>query len=333
MRRSLWVIPPLLGVVGYFAAASGRSAVASPAGMAAQASERRALPTRSDVAAAIGEVEQAWEAKQNQEVLELGKASPEALREEILRLKQRLSALAEGGDWSTTEELGRRLYAVAGELGKREGAEAIAWLQRTAPDLAAAAMDRWAAVEPDAAFNAIVASDRRGPCGTLALMTLLQGKAEAGSSSLKQACEQVPWELFRDLPGDPFRDNELWIPEDGDLMPWLESGAARELAAQGVALTNLFNLWAKRDPRSALIQSLDWPAEVGPQTRFVFGVGLENPESAEQIRTVLEALPEDQFSKVREVVSKHREKDPTFGDNVVKAFPMLDAADESGKDP
>lgn len=333
MRRSLWVIPPLLGIAGYFAAASGGNAVGSPAGMMARASERPEPPTRSDVGAVLAELEQTVEARRNQEALELSKFSAEALREEILKLKQRQSVLTKDSDWNTVQRLGNRLYAAAQELGKRQGAEAIAWLQGTAQELSAAAMDGWAEVEPQAAFKAIIASDRRGPCRADTLMSLLQGKAEAGGATLKQACAQVPWELFRDLPGDPFQENDLWIPEDADLQPWLESGAARELAAQGVGLTNLFNLWARRDPRSALIQSLDWPPEAGPQTLFVLGVGLDSPESAERIRAVLEGLPEDQFSKVREAVSKHRETNRSFGNNVVEAFPMLDAADESGKDP
>ena len=143
----------------------------------------------------------------------------------------------------------------------------------------------------------------------------------------------MPWELFHYLSEDPFSDNGFWIPEDADVRPWVESGAARELEEQGVSLGNLFSPWARQDPQEALAESLDRPGTEDSPTLFVLGAGFDDPERAKQIRALLEALPAEQFSKVMGVVTKFRERRTQFGDNVVKTFPMLDATKEGKEEP
>ncbi|WP_367873957.1 hypothetical protein [Luteolibacter sp. Populi] len=333
MKWYHWSVPLLLCLAGYFAASAGRP-VAQEAAVATRAADRRAEAVRSDVAAAIGEFNQEWEAAQKQAAAENAAMSVEDLRAKIVKLKQALDAMTEDTDWEIAGECQQRMFAAAGELGRRQGEEAVQWLKTLDRDLASFAMDGWAKVEPEAAFKAIIASEHRGPCSGATLMELLQGKAGAGSAALKQACGEVPWELFRDVPGaDPFGNNGLEIPKDADVRPWIESGAARELAGQGVGLANLFSLWAKQDTEGALIQSLDWPGPGDSPALFVLGVGLDDPERAEQIRALLEALPAEQLSKVTEAVSKFRERRTQFGDNVVKTFPMLDSTKEGEEEP
>jgi hypothetical protein len=326
MKWYHWSVPPLLALAGYFAAGSGQPD-ANGVVLPTLAAERRAEPLRTDMTAALDEFNREWEATQKQAAAEDATMPVEDLRAKLVKLKQAQDALTEDSDWETASDLHNRLYAAAWELGRRQGAEAIPWIESLDPKLLIAAMDGWAKTDPDAALKAVTASDRRGPCSIETLMKLLQFKAAAGGPALKQACGEVPWELFRDLAVDPFGFNGLEIPDNGDVHPWIESGAARDLAAQGVEITNLFQVWATQDPGSALAQALDWPGK-GTPILNVLGVGLKDPERADQIRSLLEALPPDQFSRVSEAVSKYRERRSFFGDDLVKTFPMLQAAKE-----
>lgn len=326
MKWYHWSVPPLLALAGYFAAGSGQPD-ANGVVLPSLAAERRAEPLRTDIAAALDEFNREWEATQKQAAAEDATMPVEDLRAKLVKLKQAQDALSEESDWETASDLHNRLYAAAWELGRRQGAEAIPWIESLDPKLLVTAVDGWAKTGPDAVFDAVIASNRREPCSLGTLMELLQGKAGAGGAALKQACGEVPWELFRDLPGDPFGFAGLAIPDNGEVHPWIESGAERELAEQGVEITNLFQIWATRDPGSALAQALDWPGK-GTPILNVLGVGLKDPERADQIRSLLEALPADQFSKVSEAVSKYREKRSYFGDDLVKTFPMLQAAKE-----
>ncbi|WP_367873959.1 hypothetical protein [Luteolibacter sp. Populi] len=322
MKWYHWFIPPLLGLAAYLAAGEVRPVV-KEAAVPVRAAERRAEPERSDVKGVIGEFKQQWEVVKKLAADEDAVMPVADLRAKTLALRQACETLPEGADRGRVRDLNSRLAAAIRELGRRQGAEALEAIDAENDRQRHAAMAGWAEVEPEAVFKAVIASERRGSCSSDTLMKLLQGQAEAGNAALKRACAEVRWELFRDLPGDPFSNNGLKIPEDAGARPWIESGAARALAEQGVGINNLFHVWAKRDPAAALAQAFDWPGSGRSEIMDVLGAGLNDPERAEQIRAALEALPAEQFSKVTGAVGEYRESRTTFGDDVAKTFPML----------
>ncbi|WP_035614110.1 hypothetical protein [Haloferula sp. BvORR071] len=334
MRRSLWIIPPLLGIAAYFAAAAkSGSGDVPPLATPGKSQERREAPTRGDVSAALAEFKQEWEVQQKQRASENATLSAAVLRDKILALKRTYEALPEDTDWDTSEDFQARMAAAAHELGRLQGGDAAAWIEGIDPELRFAVMAGWAESDPDAAFKAVTASERRGPCAITTLMELLQKKAGAGNAALALACSEVSWELFRDLPGDPFGENSLEIAVTADAAPWIESGAARALAEQGVRIDNLFTRWAGTDPSHALVAALDWPRSSDSEILKVLGVGLKDSAKCDEIRRSLEGLPPEQFAQAAAAVSKYCKRNTQLGSNLASSYPMLISADSAEPPP
>lgn len=328
MKLHLWLIPPLLGIAAYYAAGGGVGARCPQGSEPEEGKVVHESPKRSDVAAALGEFEQEWQALKKETSTEDTRLSAAALRDKIVSLKKALEALPDDSEWPTIEDFRERLAAAARELGKREGGKALAWAESIDPELRLDVMAGWAEADPDAAFEAVVASKRLGPCYGGTLTTLLLGKAAAGNAALAEACDRVPWELFLDMPGDPFADGPLHLPEDADIKPWIESGAARELAEEGMSIPNLFDRWAQVDAPQALEAALGWPRTSEAGIMQVLGVGTKNEAKGDEIRSFLESLPPERFAEVSAAVAKYCERPSLFGDRLASAYPMLISQDK-----
>ena len=328
MKLHLWLIPPLLGIAAYFAAGAGVGARSSRGSGPEEGKLVHESPKRSDVAAALGEFEQEWQALKKETSTEDTRLTVTALRDKIVALKKALEALPDDTDWSTIEDFRERLSAAARELGKREGSKALAWAETIDPELRLDVMSGWAEADPDAAFEAVVACKRLGPCHGGTLTTLLLGKAAAGNAALAEACRQVPWELFLDMPGDPFREGPLHLPKEADIKPWIESGAARELAEEGMSIPYLFDRWAQMDAPQALEAALGWPRTSEAGIMQVLGVGTKNEAKRDEIRSFLETLPPERFAEVSAAVTKYCERPSLFGERLASAYPALISRDD-----
>ncbi|WP_265594011.1 hypothetical protein [Haloferula sp. BvORR071] len=299
--------------------------------MEIRTAERGEVAARSDVAAALGEFEKEWDALRKEAGTENGSLPASGLREKIAALKKALAALPGDTEWSTSEDFEQRLAAAAKELGRREGEEAIRWLETIDPQLCFTAMDGWADAEPDAAFEAVVSSQRPVFCEKDAMLRMLQGKAASGNAAFLAACRQVPWELILGAQRDPFDDAALYLDEKQDIEPWLRSGAALELSEQGVRIRNLFDRWAKIDASEAFQAALAWPRSSDSEILGVLGVAINDQVKGDEIRSLLDTLPPEQFRQVAVAVTKYCKRPSTFGERLASNYPML-ISEDSGKE-
>ena len=263
MKRRYWLLPPLLALAGYLGADAvlPASSVANARQTAAGQREPRPRVT----------VEEALENSPfiPSRDLELAQVPDEELKERIVTLGTALAALQRDDEdfYANDEYLQLRIYDTIHELVRRQKAAACSWIEQSVPELRLIAMDSLATADAEIAWQAIVSSKRRPPCDVSTVTRMLHERAKTDPGSLKQACLQVPWDLFRYCDFTQFRFradyrptiDSFSIPYREDPAPWIESGAARALAEQGMPLEGFFQEWSRRDPIKALEAWGDWP--------------------------------------------------------------------------
>ncbi len=324
MKKSLWLLPPLLAWIGFAVARLGHPSQGDvPTSHHAQ--NRRETSARTDVSRAIAEFQEEWSFLQRSQEDRIEELSNADLRAELLRLLQIRKGFTDDTDWETTESSSERIFALAAELGRRERSAALKWVEETAPDLRGAVMAGWAEADPDAAFQAVVTSTRNEPCDLGTLKELLQRRAEQGNDALKRACLEVPWELFRFRLSDPFSQG-ISLSDDDAVAPWIESGAARALAQEGVHIDNLFYLWGRHDPEAALEAWEDWPNRGEsdfPMTSILAG-GRSDPAQRERVQHALEALPPERLEKIITGMERLGGRNPAYAKTLLSLFPILE---------
>jgi len=299
MRKSHWLMPPLLGAAAFVTMRGVDRAEINDTGTPVVQAKRED-PTRAGVAQALASLDQELEEQRRAGELDLATMDADDLKLQILALKQRMDGFDQETPWDRVESVQFKIRRAACELGKRLKQEGLDWVLEKCPDSARSAMDGIAEVDPSLAFGLVVASERSNPCFRETLMKLLQHQAEQGPTALGRACTEVPWELFyaRD---DPF-ESGFEIPEEADMTAWIQSGAALELAKNGVELTNFFERWATLDPAQALSAWEDWPDnEVNSSTFRVTAIllaGLTSNELASRITAGLQQLPTAELEKL-----------------------------------
>ena len=314
-RSSRRLLPPLLGLGGYLLAGAGAFSPGKASDSAFDLESKTPRQRRvTNLGSELQRLEEEWQYRdqvsaQAQGDDPLSKLSGAELRARIEDLAKQLGALGSDADWELREATGGKIRLALCKLAKLDGQAALEWVDEHFPDGRPIVMESWAAEEPAAALQAVIASKHKPPCSYETLVLLLQSRAEIGPSALREACDQVPWELYcyTEADEDPFEDrNGIQLPEETDLRPWMESGAAEAMASNGVAITNLFALWARQDPEQALARIEDWPdLDPSPDYRLtqILFAGQHGEEIRERIARALEALPPDKRERLAAEVS------------------------------
>jgi hypothetical protein len=313
MKRRYWVIPPLLALAGYFSAdAVMDRRDASRAGAGKMTGGERVVRPKFTMEQALEEYEAEDVAKEPPK-----EPGMEELKQRILDLRKGLAGLSEQ-DEDYGELQGyhyEELESAAYQLGRRERAAGCEWIAEAAPELRLLVFDAWAHEEPEAAWQAIVRSERQPPCDINTLMMMLGKKAQESPHALKQACLEVPWDLFQycdertfDFRVDRnFTSFEPQMSYGHDVQVWLESGAARTLAEKGVPVQGFFEIWSEREPVAALKAWSEWPAtsQHGIQLVGMLSVNVSPDAPAEEIISVLGSLTPELRAEAAEEVKKH----------------------------
>lgn len=324
MRKSYWLIPPLLGTVA-FVTLREFDRVDTTVGGASLVQTKREDRARTGVAEAFAGFDQELEELRRAEEAGLAMMGVDDLKLQILALKEKMDGFHSETPWSLVESTEAKIRRAAFELGKRMKQEGLDWVHAHAPDLAHSTMDGIAEVDPDLALALVSASGQLNPCSTGTLMRLLQQQAEQGPAALGKACAEVPWELFY-AKDDPF-DGGFEIPENADVEPWIESGAALALAKDGVEIPDLFYRWANHDPAQALSAWEDWP-DIG-QNSSIFRVsailhaGQANSEASSRITAGLERLPPTELEKLAAKLAAFKEINGPAATGLQKLYPIL----------
>ncbi|MDB6078565.1 MAG: hypothetical protein JWO82_2312 [Akkermansiaceae bacterium] len=284
-------------------------------------------PLRQDVEAAFQEAAQFRQKIPDREVSDM---DAQQLREVLLKLK----ALYAGDH---IDDMVTACEDAATALGKKEGEAGLQWISENLPPLYQAAMNGWAEVEPDAAFEKVVASQRLNPCSSKALTGLLLRKAGAGPETLATAVERVPWQLFLTAgtgqPGSLVFDPEV---PDVDIRPWIESGVLRKLADQHVGLEDLFTVWSGQDPGGAIAGWVAWseddPRGIDHGLRELLLAGWK---SEKVMALVDQAVANaDPTTRARFIAATHRLEEPGSDFyEIVETFPHLHNLTKSPEEP
>lgn len=313
-----WLIPPLLGLGAYLLAGAG-----APWSSTDQAAPSARTETKlprvhgiKDLSAELQRLEEEWqrqETAKDQHAREntdpFSKPDGAALRARLMELMEQAKSLGEDSDREAREAIGEKITQALRDLARSEGGDALAWVEEHLSDGRLIFMDSWAEVDPEGALQAVIASKRKPPCTYETLSQLLQSRAKDSPSSLREACDRVPWELFchTDAHMDPFEESTgMALPEGADPGPWLKSGAAEAMAKQGVTITNLFSLWARHDPEQALARLEDWPGE-GDSRKYrlnhILFAGSHDEEIRQNIERAMDALPAENRERLVKEVS------------------------------
>jgi hypothetical protein len=324
MRKSYWLIPPLLGTAAFFTLREF-DRVDTISSTASVVQGKRDDRAGTGVAEAFAGFEQELEELRRAEEAGLVTMGVDDLKLQILALKQKMDGFHSETPWSLVESTEAKIRRAAIELGKRLKQEGLDWIHATSADLARSAMDGIAEVDPDLALALVIASGRQNPCSTGTLMQLLQHQAEQGPAALGKACAAVPWELFY-AKDDPF-DAGFEIPENAAVAPWIESGAALALAQDGVEIPDFFYRWATHDPAQALSAWEDWP-DIG-QNSSIFRVsailhaGQANSEAVSRITDGLERLPPGQLEKLAAKLVAFKQINGPAAAELQRLYPIL----------
>lgn len=320
-----WIIPPVLGLAAYLVSAK-QNEVAAGGDATKPVEARREIGTLMDAGLALEEFQKEWEARQKEVKEQTMALSNADLREKILALRKAYLALGENADWGESERLHRLYGDAVRELGKREGGAALAWAMEVEPELRNWVMEGWAKGDPEGAFQAVISSEKLAPCADWTLVELLKGKAAAGDVVLAQACRDVPWELFLDSRTDPFADGILNLAQDEieDARPWIESGAARQLAEEGILIGGLFTKWAELDARGAIENVLDWPRGREVDLLLVLGPGLKDQDKLDELRGLLDELPPEQLERFSDALAGPAlRRSGDFAGKLASGYPIL----------
>ncbi|MCW1916502.1 hypothetical protein OJ996_23140 [Luteolibacter sp. GHJ8] len=333
MKRRLWLLPPLLAVAGYLS--SDAVVAAKQSGDRKEVAKGREREERPRFT-----MEQAME-----ELSGDYQANPGVIIEEVPEedLKQRLLSLGKlredqsqvDRDYYRQKDYYEMEYRLAAyELVERIQREGVEWIEQNLPDLRLIAMQAWAMADPEAAWQAIIHSKRQPPCDPFTLMEALKNRAKANDGTLKQACLEVPWELFSycdyDAVGlrvDPrmYPHHVVSFYSSDELAPWIESGAAQAIASQGLELHGFFESWSRDDAPAALRAWPDWPATSSHARDFAAMLEMyadgETP-NAEIVKILEEYSPEQRAKAAAAITNKGRSKDP-FALDLTRYYPAL----------
>lgn len=324
MRKSHWLIPPLLGAVAFVTTRElDRAEIKDTRTPIVQA--KREGPTRAAVAEAFASVDQEFEEQRRAEELDLATMEADDLKLRILALRQKMDGFDRETPWSVVDGTKAKIRRAAYELGKRLKQEGLDWVLEMYPDSARSAMDGIAEVDPDLAFALVVACERQNPCFTATLMKLLQHEAEQAPAALGKACSAVPWELFY-VNDDPF-EGGLEIPESAAFAPWVESGAALALARDGVEIQNFFYRWSAHDPARALSAWEDWPDTGVNSSTFrvsaILAAGRTSSDVASRITAGLEQLPPGELEKLGAKLGAYKQINGPAAAELESLYPIL----------
>jgi hypothetical protein len=298
MKRRSWLVPPALALAGYFSADTVLPA--SPdEGAAKTSGGTRAARPKVTIEQALEASSEEWYANAPDRGELEAKATVDELKRRIRELTKAIAELNPDDDsYANYEFLHFQCHDVVGELIKRQKAEGYGWIEENVPELRLVAMDAWRMAEPGAAWQAIISSKRVPPCDIATVTMMLREKAKAKDGGLKQACLEVPWDLFRNYDFNEFhfraeyRDtgNALSVGFSDDRSYWLESGAALALAEQGMELEGFFRDWASTDPVAALRAWVDWP-DAGTYSHEIVDILYRSqPEATQEISAAIESL-------------------------------------------
>lgn len=330
MHPSLrWLLPPLLGLGGYVLSSSGlinspQKASTLHPGPKAAAPPTSAKPVTdlgAELARIADERERIASEQDHASPDPMADMSPEELRAQLARFKTRLDELEDPDEWDAHVRITQQIDEILARLAQDDAQATLAWIDEHFPSQRCNFMACWADNDPDAALNAVIASKRKPPCNYDTLATLLQSRAVISPAALREASDRIPWHLLcGTLDEDPFADRAgIWLSTDADLLPWLESGTAEALAQDGVAIGNLFSVWARHDPAQALSRIEDWPGE-SPRNLLhqVLAADAGNPQLVESITRALEALPEDKLQRLTALI-----EDDRIQDTILRFYPIL----------
>lgn len=327
MKRRYWLAPPLFAIVGYLSGDAVLPAKPAAETPAANAGARLPRPQLT--------VEQALEAYSEEMPGFREDYTPleeEGLKQLILNVRELAGRLKrEDEDFEATSEyLQFQFHDLINVLTERRKGEAYEWILQNAPELRLLAMDAWAQVEPGPAWQAIISSKIRPPCDIYTVTMILRAKAKARDSGLRQACMEVPWELFRycDFEEMPFRAeyirtvHELSIEYGDDPTPWIESGAARALAEQGMPIGGFFEAWSRKEPVAALQAWSEWPATAASDYEIV-GIFTAKQEQAAELIAAIQGFTPEQRERAAKGISSYLQLNPHQADFFEAFFPAL----------
>lgn len=223
----------------------------------------RPAPKLKDVTAAL---DAAWGDARSAE--EEAEENPEPTRDPAVLRKALLEDAAENGEPDGNER--RDGFYSGGSsdlvtaLVKLEGRAGVEWVEANLPAVYyLTAMNVWAGLDPDAAFDHVAASRRRPPCSPTLVVNLLDHKARTGPEALREAAAKIPWENL--YAGDAWENKPVMIPDRLDLSEtvdfrnWRDSGVLRTLAEEGVRFDGIFRSWGKLDADEAVREWATWP--------------------------------------------------------------------------
>jgi hypothetical protein len=340
MRRSLiWFVPPFLGVAAYFAGRANSTAPSASSTAITEVATRATTREKpiTDFAAELDRLNRGEQQEDEKQAIypseSFTQLNGEELRARIEALIKKLKIKGDSRDWEQIEADRESLMKAIHDLAILEKKDALDWINEHFPACRKALMQAWAAADPDGALQAVIGSKRKPPCSYDTLSELLQGVATQSPAALRDACDRVPWELFSntDADEDPFGGLPgISIPRGTDPRPWIESGAAEELARKGVSISGLFSEWARIDPAGALARIEDWPDHNFPaSTRLgdLLWTGIGDKQRAGEISLLLEELPPERLTKMAKLASEN-----TVHDELVEAYPILRIKDEGAGD-
>ncbi|MDB6079313.1 MAG: hypothetical protein JWO82_3060 [Akkermansiaceae bacterium] len=278
-------LPLLCGVAAYGHArmAERGSAAAQGPGSGRETREVRGAPKFKDVEAALyAASERANAAGPPDEAAEEKPQDPAALRKALLE-----DAVKNGNPDGNERRDGFNFNDSADlvtALVKLEGKAGVEWIESNLPVVyALTAMNAWADLDMDAAFDHVTTSHRRPPCSPSLVSRLLDHKAEAGPEALREAAAKIPWE---NLPLGETRDGELALMPDTlylynveHFAAWRDSGVLRTLAKQGVQFGDIFDSWSALDADEAVREWAIWPNLSGQDADYAFRCMVENGSS------------------------------------------------------
>lgn len=341
MKRLYWIVPPLLALAGYFSTGAllpeegGRETVAAksrkeprqarPRYTIEQAREQLAADLRADAAPGPEHLQALDIAQLRQRVLD------QFGRYRALEDKLKGSGSANEDDIFDFEFCREQMEQATAELVRREKEQACEWIEKEAPDLRLVAIDAWATHEPDAAWAAILRSERIPPCDINTIYRMLMLK-ESDPTTLREACAQVPWDRLTlyHPPGTELRGGgkglmHMVTPFQPELRmlnnwrPWVESGAALELAQRGVSVGGMHRLWSQTEPLAAIKAWQEWP-DLGSGSASLTEL-LPSPHMAELLPSQDRVPIADVVAVLKELTPPQRARARRDFENYAKQYP------------
>jgi hypothetical protein len=334
MGKLAWCVPPILGFLA-FAAMKARTPAAevdSETLVAAEVSLVHAAPSEVVSAVERAEHEQKAAAAASARIFP---DDDEALKAEFVKFRQRLLSFHASKNWPAYNSHYERYHQMGLELGRRLGTDAKAWILEVEPACLVWVMEGWAETDPTGAFQELAGSDRHRPCSEELLIKLIE--AQKDGAGMKAAVHEVPWHLFDgmvyhpSLDGSTTEGREAHLPQDANFGDWIESGAARAMAENGVQFRLFFFQWAKQDPGQALAHWETWPDErpQAAKARLIEILQATSQDDAlvARVRAAWEKMPAEEQDEISGVFEDYRKSIPREwsdpNDRLNQAFQFL----------